>query len=60
MLQTTVWCVCDHREGGNNKLCRVALGCPINRSLKVYYSTRLRGIKVELQLVQVHVLLFTL
>ena len=54
MLQTTVWCVCDHREGENNK------GCPINRSLKVSYSSRLREIKVELQLVQVHLLLFTL
>ena len=37
----------------NNRLCRLALGCPINRFLKVSYSTRLRGIKVELQLVHV-------
>ena len=48
----------DYR-GVNNRLCRLGLGCPINRSLMVSYSTRLRGIKVELQLVQVHLLLFT-
>ena len=60
MLVITVWCVRDHRGVVNNRLCRLALGCPINRSLKVSYSTRLRGIKVDLQLVQVHLRLFTL
>ena len=49
----------DQRGVVNNRLRRLALGSPINRSLKVSYSTRLRGIKVELHLVQVHLLLFT-
>ena len=41
MLLTTVWCVCDHREGGNNRLCRMALGCPILQVFEgfLFYKT---------------------
>ena len=30
MLTTTLWCVCDHRGGVNDRVCRLVLGCPLS------------------------------